>query len=249
VFLKLFPKTFVHSLALANIVNFGSRSHWVPGYFIMSIVEKNLKHFGKELDDLIKSFYVWKYIHKIAFDDKDIHKALNKNALSWVTILLSLQSTYLITFGRIFDNKNKKNRFSIYILLDKCIENINEFSDTARKEDFENLKKEIENKKKIIQPYLNIRHQKIAHTNDKKIDNTSSLFEKTEIGEIEEIVWRLKFIYDCLWGLFLNGHELPLDKIKDITVEELKGRIQVIIKKRKIRDDVKSLLETIKKSS
>ena len=133
----------------------------------MSIIEKNLKYFGSELDDLMYSFYAWEYINKMAIDDKAINTALNKNALSWITFLRSLQSSFFITLGRIFDNEKKKNHFSIYYLLNTCIDNIDEFSkdslrsrringgnepdwleeykkDTyeAKREDFDNLIKE-----------------------------------------------------------------------------------------------------------
>ena len=66
-------------------------------------IEDYLNTYGAEVSIVTNSFFTWKNINKVASEDAGIFEAINTNALTWNVILNSLQSTYFITLGRIFD--------------------------------------------------------------------------------------------------------------------------------------------------
>jgi len=102
----------------------------------MGNMEELYKVFQEELNIACSSFYTWKNIRNIAAGDKKVHRALNRTPLSWNIILISLQSTFFITIGRLFD-KDKRS-FSVHMFLRKCIENVDQFSkDALRKRKIE----------------------------------------------------------------------------------------------------------------
>ena len=76
----------------------------------MTDVEASLNHYSKEVDLATYTFFVWKSINNIAVGDKEILTALRRNALSWGVITHSLQCTFFICLGRIFDDR--KDSFS-----------------------------------------------------------------------------------------------------------------------------------------
>ena len=87
------------------------------------------KLINDEINLAIHSFYTWLGINKIISQDKDIHQKLNSEALFWSTIKSSLQHTYFIVLGRIFDDDAKTG--SIHKFLSSTVEHPEFFSKKA----------------------------------------------------------------------------------------------------------------------
>ena len=92
----------------------------------MDNLENAYKIFRNEVTTAAWSFFVWKGFNNIASADKEIYWAINENALSWNIITHSLQSTFFITLGRLFDIDGEA--FSVHSLLRSSIDNIDQFS-------------------------------------------------------------------------------------------------------------------------
>ena len=197
----------------------------------MEDIEDLYKEFQRELDIACRSFYAWKNIKNISAEDKKVYHALNRNALSWNTILYSLQSTFFISIGRLFDLNRKA--FSVHSFLRAHIENIGQFSKNAlrerkiksseagkppwldeyigrsyqpNKEDFLKLKGEVSKKQKLYKSrYKPIRDKIFAHKEFNGIKRVDELFKKTEIGEIQDLLCFLYQIERIIFQLLYNG--------------------------------------------
>jgi len=225
----------------------------------MEDIEKLYKEFQSEVNVVCWSFYTWKNIHNIAAGDKKVYHALNRNALSWNIILYSLQSTFFIAIGRLFDIDGKT--FSVHTLLRACIENIDQFSKDAlrerkikgseadklpwldkyieksyqpNKEDFLKLKGEVSKRKKRYESiYKPIRHKIFAHKELKEIKHVDELFRKAKIGEMQDLLCFLYQIEMIIFQLLYNGR---LMNVGDFTFNEE----EFVIK------DIAGLLDKIK---
>ena len=194
-------------------------------------IEELYKEFESEVNVACWSFYTWKNIHNVAAGDKKIHHALNRNPLSWNIILYSLQCTFFITIGRLFDTDRRS--FSVHTFLRKCSENADQFSkDSLRKrrikgyeadkpswldefieksyqpnkEDFLKLKGEVSKRQKLYNSiYKPIRHEIFAHKDIERIKYVDILFKKVKIDEIQDLLYSLYQIKMIIRELLENG--------------------------------------------
>jgi hypothetical protein len=194
-------------------------------------IEELYKEFESEVNVACWSFYAWKNIRDIAAGDKKVHHALNRNPLSWTIILYSLQSTFFITVGRLFDTDRKS--FSVHTFLKECSENVDQFSKDAlrerkikgsdadrppwldefieksyqpNKEDFLKLKGEVSKRQKQYKSiYKPIRHKIFAHKDLKNIKYVDILFKKVKIDEIQDLLYSLYQIKMIMRELLENG--------------------------------------------
>jgi len=197
----------------------------------MGDIEKLYKEFQSEVNIACWSFYTWKNIRDIAAGDKKVHHALNRNPLSWSIILYSLQSTFFIAIGRLFDKDERS--FSVHAFLRACIENIDQFNKNAlrerkikgseadklpwldeyieksyqpNKEDFLKLKGEVSKRQKRYDSiYKPIRHKIFAHKDLKEIKLVDELFRKANIGEMQDLLFFLYQIKMIIRELLENG--------------------------------------------
>lgn len=197
----------------------------------MGDIEKLYEEFQSEVNAACWSFYAWKNIQKIAVNDKKIRHALNSNPLSWTIILYSLQSTFFIAIGRLFDTD--KRSFSARTFLKECSENVDQFSKDAlrerkikdsdagklpwldkfieksyqpNKEDFLKLKGEVLKKQKRYNSiYKPIRHEIFAHKDIKRIKYVDELFREVKIDEIQDLLYSLYQIKMIIRELLENG--------------------------------------------
>ena len=197
----------------------------------MGDIEELYEEFQSEVNAACWSFYTWKNIKDITVDEKKVRRALNRNPLSWTIILYSLQSTFFITIGRLFDTDGRS--FSVHTFLRQCIENVDQFSKDAlrkrrtkgseadkpswldefieksyqpNKEDFLKLKGEASKRQKRYESiYKPIRHKIFAHKDLKNIKRVDILFRKTKIGEIQDILYFLYQIKMIIRELLENG--------------------------------------------
>ena len=198
----------------------------------MGDIKELYKEFESEVNAVCWSFYTWKNIKKIAANDEKTHHALNGNALSWTIILYSLQSTFFITIGRLFDTD--KRSFSARTFLKECSENVDQFTKNAlrerrikgseadklawydehiieksyqpNKEDFLKLKGEVSKKQKQYNSiYKPIRHEIFAHKDIERIKYVDILFKKVKIDEIQDLLYSLYQIKMIIRELLENG--------------------------------------------
>lgn len=194
----------------------------------------DFEHIRGEVDKATASFFTYITIHATAGENKEVHRALNRHPSFWNIQLYSLQSTFFITMGRIFDMG--KDAHSVHKLVSAALANPEFFSKealTKRKTEggktspdwldeyitnaFEPKVEHLRAIKKQLSPFrkkfentcLEIRNSIFAHTLVKNRQAVTEMFAKTEIVEIEEILYVLQDLVQTLWQLYHNGR--PLD--------------------------------------
>ena len=188
----------------------------------------------EEVHVAIGCFYSWLEIHNFAAGNKAAFLKLNEHPDFWNLQLYSLQLTFFIALGRIFDDGSDAH--SIHKLLAATVAHPEFFSkeslgkrkmqgkkksnwlDAYLDEVFEPsvadlrvLKKTAaQHKKKFDSAYRDIRNYVFAHRILKDKEKVSQLFGKTKIQDINDILYFLDDILEAIWQLFQNGREPAL---------------------------------------
>jgi hypothetical protein len=193
------------------------------------------KIFNRDVEIAIRVFFLCKGVYGIASKDKKALSTLEKNTLSWNIILHSLQCTFFVSLGRLFEGDET---ISADKFLRTCIDNADEFSKNSLRnrkiiqyggkqewldlymnniyepkiKDFDKLIDKLAKRKTLyIKTYRPIRHKIITHLNVATIDNFSSLFGKTEIDEIQDFLLVMYQIDRVIFHLLFNGKLYPID--------------------------------------
>lgn len=206
-------------------------------------IESQHRHFRQELATAAHAFFLWKGINNCAAQEKAIHRGLNEQALSWNTITHSLQTTFFVALGRLFDTDG--DAFSVHAFLRSCINNIEQFGGDALRarkiassggkepdwlddymaetyvpveEDFQRLRGELSTRQAQYEAiYRPIRNQVFAHKDAGTMENVETLFGKTSISQIDDLLWFLYQIQEIVFDLLFNGR---LTKIGDYNFTE-----------------------------
>jgi hypothetical protein len=184
-----------------------------------------------ELLTAIEAFRVHIEIHAYAAAEGRIAECLNQAASFWNLQLYSLQATFFIVMGRIFDIDPDAD--SIHVLLNMIVANAQIFSRdalTARKTgtgpkpdwlddymqnvwvptaaDLKDLKRAVApHMSKFSTDYLPIRHAFFAHHLPKEEGRVMELFGNTLIAEIDGMLHFLYDLLDAIADLYLNGRK------------------------------------------
>ncbi len=195
---------------------------------------ESLKQLEKNLNEAIGAFYVYDSIVKKAWENKAFLNQVNENKYFWKSILYSLQSTYFISLGRLFDNSSAT--LSINAFISKCLSNIHIFSKSELKKrrlkDFSNeieldnyiantiepSKQELGSIQKIIKSYneeyqliyKDIRNKVFGHSEITTKQELDNLFSKTSRDKLDEIFTMLTHLFSEFYNLYHNGHKLKL---------------------------------------
>ena len=209
----------------------------------MDKIEQIHKEFGVDVNIAITAFYTWRSINILAGENKDILKGLNKNALSWNIITHSLQNTFFIAMGRIFDTDheafsvhrvirmfiNKHEQFNKDHLRERKLTHVSEsnpvwlenYIDDAfvpSEIDLTKFRGEIAKRQRIYEDvYRPIRNNIIAHKDASFVGKSEELFNKTNIGEIEGM---LKFLYQFDQVFFQLIHNGRIQRLEDVIFDE-----------------------------
>lgn len=222
-------------------------------------VERLNAHFRKEFAAAAHAFFLWKGINNCAAQDRAIHRGLNEQALSWNIITHSLQTTFFIALGRLFDTDG--NAFSAHAFLRGCIENIEQFGKDALRarkislsggketewleeymkdayapspHDFQRLRGELSKRQAEYEEiYRPIRNQIFAHKDANAMESVEALFGKTRIDQIEGLLWFLYQMKEVVDQLLYNGR---LTAIGDFDFSE----------EQHVVDDVRELLRRLR---
>ena len=225
-------------------------------------LNRQLQHFHQEQSTAAHAFFLWKGVNNCAAEDEEIRKGLNEQALSWNTITHSLQTTFFIALGRLFDTDGEA--FSVHTLLRNCIENLDQFSKDALRarkmestngkepdwlkkyideayvpseKDFQRLRGEVSKRQKQYEEiYRPIRNEVFAHRDAASMDNVEELFGKTRVDEIEVLLSFLYQIQEVIFQLLRNGE---LRKIGDFEYSE----------EEHVVDDIRALLVQLRLKS
>jgi DNA-binding ferritin-like protein len=212
-------------------------------------IEHLHKQFRAEIDTAAQAFFLWRAINRRASEDRGIYRGLNEQALSWNILTHSLQTTFFIVLGRLFDTDG--DAFSVHAFLRSCIENVEQFSKDALRQrklanssggepewldeyinsayvavekDFQIMRSELSKRQKRYEKvYRPIRNMVVAHKDAATMDNVDALFGKTNVAEIEELLCFLHQIQETVFQLLHNGR---MTKLGDhpFTEEEYVGR-------------------------
>jgi hypothetical protein len=182
-----------------------------------------------EVNTAIECFYTYIEIHNYAAQDKRIFKVLNENPTFWNINLYSLQTTFFIVLGRIFDDGIDTH--SIHKLLAATVAHPEFFSINAlgarkvaggRKPDWLDsymvgifepqvsdlriLKRKLSiHRSNYNAIYAKIRDRVFAHNILISKEDVGALFDKALIDEINNMLYNLKDILDALRDLIQNG--------------------------------------------
>lgn len=192
---------------------------------------QELEVFRTEAQAGTQFLYAYISFNIIINENKKIYTEINKTPLFWKTVMGSLQTSFFIVLGRIFDQNSTHN---IDTLIKIAQNNIGIFSKKAlakrkktnssnadkwlaeflkdiyepKAHDFRELRKEVNKFRKIyITNYKNIRHQIYAHKEVSYTDAVQQLFSKTNIHELQQVFLFMNALYEALWQMLYNGRK------------------------------------------
>ena len=197
----------------------------------MKTIEELLKEYRSEVYVATSCYFAWKSINNLGANDPKLFQALQRNALSWNLIVHSLQITFFSALGRLFDQDTRSLTARTFV--SKCEAELDQFGKSAFETrrlagnhgvrpdyldgymagvyepvaaDFQKLGIAIAPWEKLYKSnYQPIRHKLIAHKDIATIGGKESLFAKTNIGEIEEILKGLYQVAAVVEQLINNG--------------------------------------------
>ena len=215
-----------------------------------------LKEYTDEVNAAAGSFFTWKSINDLAARESKVLWALNKSALTWNVVVYSLQVTFFIALGRIFDRDSRS--LTIYTLLSECAANLQQFTRgalekrrvdeahgqrpeylddylkgvyEAKKADFDALeqvaKAYTDAYRRVYEP---IRHKVIAHKDLAIIGSKDALFARTKIGEIQEMLEFLHQTHRVIWELYHNGRLTALADHQYAEGERYKSDVEQLLR-------------------
>lgn len=198
------------------------------------VFANELEVFRTEAESGIQFFYSYLAVHAVAGEHKEVFRLLNTAPLFWNTALGALQTSTFIALGRVFDQQSKHN---IDRLLKIAQSNMAIFSKEAlagRKrrgsanadewideylrdvyvpdaDDFRRLRRHVAKKRRVYEDnYQALRHQFFAHKEISAKEDVQSLFGKTNIRELQQLLIFLRRLHEALWQLYHNGRKPTL---------------------------------------
>ncbi|WP_322101794.1 hypothetical protein [Paraburkholderia sp. J41] len=202
----------------------------------MNPVDDLIEAYRDEVNVATSSFYTWKSINDLAAANDEILRTLNANALVWNIIAHSLQVTFFVALGRIFDRNQKS--LTALSFIEKCRAEIGQFSKSAlearrlkdargarpewldgylaamyepAESDFDALAQATQSYEATYRArYQPIRHKVIAHKDLATIGSKDALFKNTNIGEVENMLQYLKQVEQVVEQWYLNGRNTNL---------------------------------------
>jgi hypothetical protein len=179
-----------------------------------------------DVEAAIKSNHTYLTIQNLLVSDRAIYDKINKSPEFWTLNTYALQTTFFIAFGRVFDSRN--DSLSIQKLVKATIADPAFFSKAAlrqRKRQASNIQgsdpdwlveyvraawepteADLRPLKDALTPhwdkfrtiYRPIRHKAFAHRSTEDEAAIASLFSRTMIGDVSEI---LRFLHTVLWAI------------------------------------------------
>ena len=199
---------------------------------------RELEVFRTEAQAGAQFLYAYLSFNSIINEKKKTFREINKTPLFWNTTMGSLQTSFFIVLGRIFDQNStynidrlikiaQENRdiFSKKALAKrkkKDSQNADEWLDDYLKDvyepkakDFRELRKKVKEFRKIYETnYRGIRHKIYAHKEVSDAEEVQKLFSKTNIRELQRVFVFVNALYEALWQLLYNGRKPVLRRMR-----------------------------------
>jgi hypothetical protein len=202
--------------------------------------EERIEMFSKEVEAVNQFYYSSMAIHHTYSVEHSVKKTLDGLGLVTLTVLAGLQTSLVVTLGRIFDDKSK---YTIHKLLKFMREHPELFSTEALRarkarwsrpapvnswihtcvshaptlEDFNELGKMVSPHRKMYDEKIDaIRDKWFAHREVHSLQ-ANELFAKTELGEVEDTLSFLLGFGNAIWQWYYNGSKPILVKDFDTT--------------------------------
>jgi hypothetical protein len=196
--------------------------------------KRHLEIFRTEAQSGAQCLYAFLAIKSAISENRRFLNAVNDTPLYWKTSLASLQSSFFIILGRVFDRSSKHNVFKLLDLADRNRQVFSLDALAARKSaastnadewlpeylltahvpndvDFRRLRTRAKHYEKIyLSSYKKIRNRIYAHKEIVDSVRVQTLFSKTKVRELENMFIYLVKLHECLWNLLENGHEPKL---------------------------------------
>ncbi len=195
--------------------------------------EAELDNLRSESETAIQALFAWLAINHVSSRRSLAGLALNRTPLLWITILHSLQCTYVITLGRIFDTTSDHNIFALLKSAARHPEMFTRAALTKRRmrdskggkppvwlpdyvqsayeptpADFRRLRHLVEKRRKrYAGAYRDIRHKFFAHKEYIGAEEIKLLFSGATIGGLQDLLLFANSLYQCLWELIWNGRK------------------------------------------
>lgn len=208
---------------------------------------QELDLFRGECEASSQHLYAYLAIHALAKRSKRVFRALDRSALFWNTVLGALQTSSLITLGRVFDQDSPHNvdvllrlaqstpaMFSRHALTRRKHDSstpkpdwLNEYVAQAHEpspEDFRRLRAHVRKARRVYEArYRELRHKVFAHRVAHGPDEVAPIAAKANINELKRLISSLLSLYEALFELFWNGRQPILRKLR-YAAKPLKGQ-------------------------
>ncbi|MCD6026126.1 MAG: hypothetical protein K0R08_645 [Solimicrobium sp.] len=216
----------------------------------MTDFEELIKEYQNETYIVTASFYAWRQINDLALSDTKIYHALQCNSLSWKVIAHSLQVTFFIALGRLFDKDHRS--LTVQSFITRCRSEIKQFSKAeleVRKikgagetrpnwmddflhdvcepaaVDFDMLIGAADRYRELYhKTFEPIRHKVFAHKDFNAMSFKDTLFAEASIAQAEEILQFIRGVVSVVNELFSNGRMTELAS-RDSDLTKLKNEI------------------------
>jgi hypothetical protein len=213
-----------------------------------------------DIESAVASNTTYFKIRNMAASDRAILDKFNRAPYFWNLNAYSLQTTFFISLGRLFDKR--KDAWSIYDLTEHTIEHIGLFSKASLRERkraglgtngkdpdwlenyvanaWEPTRSDLKNLGDAIVPYADkfhetyqpIRHIYFAHRGKMGADDIVGLFGKTQISDATDIIRFLYTLVFAIWEIHLNGRKPDLSDVQkyDSYVKVLSDDVEKLIR-------------------
>lgn len=226
--------------------------------------------FRIEIESGIQFFYTWLMLHAIATKNEKVINLFNSSPIFWNTILRALQSSFIITIGRVFDSGNSTH--SIDKLLNLAHKNLDIFSKdrlalrkalnsinskdwiddylknvyVPKNADLRKIKRYVGLRRKIYDKnYSSLRNKIVAHKEKLSDEQIRDLYSKADIKELQKLYTSICNVYEVLWQLLHNGRKPNLKNQRYSVTQILKNSSpefnQKTLQERTIRETEKLL--------
>ena len=233
-------------------------------------VDEEIEIFRKDEESAQQTFFAYIGIRDLIARRPDVHAAINRNAMFWLTTHRALFVSTFVGLGRIFDQDSAHNLDRLLSIVGRNIPELGRDALRQRKEqvisaeqaaeyvkekhettapDVRALRKEVDQWRKIYAPvYGEIRHH-LAH-NKGATEDLDALLARTDIEEMKRMFGFLHALHEALRELHLNGRSpLPLPDVKFVLPPDPKPQRQYHPGEKAFREAQAALLSMLPEES
>jgi len=233
-------------------------------------VDEEIEIFRKDEESAQQTFFAYIGIRDLIARRPDVHAAINRNAMFWLTTHRALFVSTFVGLGRIFDQDSAHNLDRLLSIVGRNIPELGRDALRQRKEqvisaeqaaeyvkekhettapDVRALRKEVDQWRKIYAPvYGEIRHH-LAH-NKGATEDLDALLARTDIEEMKRMFGFLHALHEALRELHLNGRSpLPLPDVTFVLPPDPKPQRQYHPGEKAFREAQAALLSMLPEES